>query len=187
MRPEPGDKVTIRYTFTLPETEPADGFKLPPTPLDQVNTIIVRERDAATRDDKPGTVRRMRDSGVLVVKRETHSGWPWVSLDATVITLGAYTDKEVCGNSDYVGAVPGSEADTRQVRVWVDSDSEQYWFEFAPGKLTWGSGGHDINLALSAALRRYQDPAPRGLRNFSPERLEQEYGGWWTGELVTLP
>jgi hypothetical protein len=188
MRLEPGDKVTVRYTFTLPETEPPDGFKLPPTPLSQVNTVVVRERDAATRDDKPGTVRRMRDTGVLVVKRRSPDQiFTWCVLDVPQGKgRGAFTDAEVCGYSDYVGAVPGSEAETstNTVRVWLDKDN-QYWFELEPERLTWGGSTSNMDWAFDRACGRAAVEGPNALVSRAVESVASEFQGRWINRIVT--
>lgn len=159
--PDPGDRVTVRYTFTLPETAPEDGFRLPPTLLSEVNTVVVREQDAATRDDPPGTVRRMRDTGELLVKRVTVPAFGeefcWLSLDVTANRRGAYSDEEVCGHSDYVGVVPTYPAHTRAFRVAIDSDGE-YWFELEPFSWTLGSDKPPTDSINEALERRRDEP-----------------------------
>lgn len=176
-KPEAGDRVTVRYTFTLPETEPEGGFRLPPTLLSGVGTVVVQEA-AATRDDAVGTVRRMRDTGVLVVKRVTPAGWgslyTWTSLDATAGHRGAYADDEVCGHSDYIGMVPGYPTG----RIALDADSE-YWFELEPD--SW-SLGTTWRSSIGRAWDRHNNER-MAFRRLTLSQIQTRYAA----EVVTLP
>lgn len=201
-KPGPGDRVTVRYTFILPETEPEGGFKLPPTPLEQVGIVEVQEAAAATKDDPVGTVRRLRSTGQLVVKRDTEMrpevfNWLALSVGPAPRWRTQYSDSEVCGNSDYVGAVPGSEAAQvavpAEARVWKDREGD-YWFELMPERLTLGSAGSFPKQPIAASFsraceRKTADTYPwnsKGVVDVPVAKVWNSVGGDWMAETVTL-
>lgn len=200
-KPGPGDRVTVRYTFILPETEPEDGFKLPPTPLEQVGIVEVQEAAAATKDDPVGTVRRLRSTGQLVVKREliglSVCTWVAVTTHTGRYVRSMFKDSEVCGNSDYVGAVPESDAARvavpAEARVWKDREGD-YWFELMPERLTLGSAGGFPKQPIAASFsraceRKTADTYPwnsKGVVDVPVAKVWNSVGGDWMAETVTL-